>query len=158
MRVYIIQHAHAIPRADNPPVRTLSDTGIEETRRLANILNGDGATVHRIMHVGTDWTKDNAEKLAKFLESDARVIQTPYPLTKDGSLDAFIDDLFTTSDDVAIAAPADVAMRSVTRLLTGREEPLIPAKSSGLCSCLERRDDDTWMLLWMVRPEHLPSV
>ena len=42
MRAYIIQHAEALPREDNPPVRTLSEKGTEDTRRLANYTAVDG--------------------------------------------------------------------------------------------------------------------
>ena len=155
MRTYIIQHAHAIPKEENPPVRTLSSKGIEETRRLAETLKKENASIDRFLHVGTAWTQDNAEKLANFLNSDGIVSKTPYPLEREGNLDDFIDDLNLTPDNVAATLPADVALRSVTRLLTGREEPFIPGKSSGLCSCLERNEDGNWTLLWMVRPEHL---
>ena len=155
MLTYIIQHAHAIPREENPPVRTLSSKGIDETRRLAKTMKKEDATINRFLHVDTAWTQDNAEKLADFLSSDGIVTKTPYPLEREGSIDDFIDDLNKTSDNVAATLPADVAMRTVTRLLTGREEPCIPGKSSGLCSCLERSEDGVWTLLWMVRPEHL---
>ena len=53
------------------------------------------------------------------------------------------------------ATPSDVAMRAVTRLLTGREDPVISGKEPGLCSCLERGDDGVWKLLWMVKPDQL---
>jgi len=155
MRVYIIQHAQAIPKDQNPPVRILTDKGIEDTRRLATILNGEGVTVDRFMHVGTAWTQDNAEKLANFMESNSPVVQTSYPLLGKNNIDDFIDELGKTSDNIAISTPADVAMRSVTRLLTGKEEPWIPVKSEGLCSCLERGEDGSWNLLWMLRSEHL---
>ena len=72
MRAYIIQHAEALPREDNPPVRTLSEKGTEDTRRLANYIKADGTTIDRFMHVGSDWTKDNAEKFAKFMGAEGK--------------------------------------------------------------------------------------
>ena len=157
MRAYIIQHAEALPREDNPPVRTLSEKGTEDTRRLAEYLNNEGSTIDRYMHVGTDWTLDHAEKLAKFMGAEGKVSETPYALTREIDITPFIDDLNSTSDTVMASTPSDVAMRAVTRLLTGRESPVIPGKAYGLCCCLERGDDGVWTLLWMVKPDQLPG-
>jgi phosphohistidine phosphatase SixA len=157
MRAYIIQHAEARRVEDNPPVRTLSEKGTEDTYRLANYINSSGDVADRFMHVGSEWTQDNAEKLAKFMGSEGKASQTPYVLTRETDITAFIDDLNSTSDTVVASTPSDVAMRAVTRLLTGREDPVILAKASGLCSCLERGDDGVWKLLWMVKPDQLPG-
>jgi len=80
MRVYIIQHAEAMPKADNPPVRLLTDKGVDDTRRLAGILKAEGVAIDRVLHVGTDWTRDNAEKLATFLASNIVAAQTSYQI------------------------------------------------------------------------------
>lgn len=157
MRAYIIQHAEALRVEDNPPVRTLSEKGTEDTRQLANYVKSSGDAVDRFMHVGSEWTKDNAEKLAKFMGAEGKASQTPYVLTRETDITAFIDDLNSTSDTVVAVTPSDVAMRAVTCLLTGREEPVIPVKATGLCSCLERGDDGVWKLLWMVKPDQLPG-
>jgi phosphohistidine phosphatase SixA len=157
MRAYIIQHAEALPREDNPPVRTLSEKGTEDTRRLAEYIKSGGATIDRFMHVGSDWTKDNAEKFAKFSGAEGKATETPYILTRETDITDFINDLNATSDSVMAATPSDVAMRAVTRLLTGREDPVIPGKEPGLCSCLERGDDGVWTLLWVVKPDQLPG-
>lgn len=157
MRAYIIQHAEALPREDNPPVRTLSEKGTEDTRRLAEYIKLSGDVVDRFMHVGSEWTIDNAEKFAKFMGAEGKATKTPYVLTRETDITAFLDDLNATSDTVMAATPSDVGMRAVTRLLTGREDPVISVKSSGLCSCLERGEDGVWKLLWMVKPDQLPD-
>lgn len=156
MRAYIIQHAEALRVEDNPPVRTLSEKGTEDTRRLANYIKSSGNQVDRFMHVGSEWTLDNAEKFAKFMGAEGQASEAPYVLTRETDITAFISDLNSTSDNVMASTPSDVAMRAVTRLLTDREDPVIPIKATGLCSCLERGDDGVWKLLWMVKPDQLP--
>ena len=77
MRAYIIQHAEALRVEDNPPIRTLSEKGTEDTRRLANYIKSSGDQIDRFMHVGSEWTLDNAEKFAKFMGQKGKHLKHP---------------------------------------------------------------------------------
>ncbi|MGY8991431.1 MAG: hypothetical protein ACKVHL_07565 [Rhodospirillales bacterium] len=69
MRLYLINHAHAVPReeAENMSKRPLSDKGRTDTVNLAKFLKANNETVDRVLHVDTSWTLENAELLSKEL-------------------------------------------------------------------------------------------
>ncbi len=156
MRLYLINHAHAVPRdrVTDTSKRPLSDKGRKDTVNFANFLKKTGETVDRILHVDTSWTLENAELLSKEL-GGVKVEATAYPLKADDDATPFIDEMNNCSENVALAGPSKVCYQVVGKLLAGRTEPHVAAFANGVCVCLERNDDGTWIMQWMIRPEQL---
>jgi phosphohistidine phosphatase len=156
MRLYLINHAHAVPReeAENMSKRPLSDKGRTDTVNLAKFLKANNETVDRVLHVDTSWTLENAELLSKEL-GGIKCEATAYALQADDDIAPFIAEVTSCSDNVALAGPSNVCYKAVGQLLAGRQEPYLTAFANGVCVCLERADDGTWIMQWMNRPEQL---
>ena len=156
MRLYMINHAHAIPReeVEDMSKRPLSDKGRADTKKLAKFLKANGERVDRVLHVDTSWTRENAELLGKEL-GGVKVAATAYPLQADDDVAPFIAEVNKSTENTALAGPSNVCLKAVTQLLAGRQTPYAVNFANGVCVCLERADDGAWTLEWMNRPEQL---
>jgi len=156
MRLYLITHAHALPReeVEDMSKRPLSDKGRADTKNLAKFLKANNETVDRILHVDTSWTLENAELLGKEL-GGVNVAATGYSLQADDDVAPFVAEVNSCTDNVALTGPSNICFKTVAQLLAGRQEPYLTAFANGVCVCLERADDGSWIMQWMNRPEQL---
>lgn len=156
MRLYLINHHHAVPRDEAPDMskRPLSDKGRQDTKNLATFLKANGENIDRVLHVETSWTRENAELLAQEL-GGVKVEATGYALQADDVIDPFVDEMNSCADNVALTGPSNICFKTMSQLLAGRQEPYVSAFANGVCACLERGDDGAWTLQWMNRPEQL---
>jgi phosphohistidine phosphatase len=156
MRLYLINHAHAVPREEVTDMnnRPLSDKGRTDTVNLAKFMKANGEKVDRILHVDTSWTLENAELLAKEL-GGVKVEATSYALQSDDDIKPFIEEVNGCTDNVALTGASNSCFKAVGQLLAGRQEPYLTAFANGVCVCLERSDDGLWIMQWMNRPEQL---
>ena len=156
MRLYLLNHAHAVPREEVQDMskRPLSDRGRRDTRSLARFLQANNEEVDRVLHVDTSWTRENAHLLGQEL-GGVKVEATAYPLQADDDIAPFIDELSDCSDNLVLAGPSKICLKSISQLLAGRQQPYLASFANGVCVCLERAADGTWAIQWMCRPEQL---
>ncbi len=156
MRLYLINHHHAVPRdeVEDMSKRPLSDRGRTDAKNLAAFLKKNGEKIDRVLHVDTSWTQENAELLGEQL-GGVKVEATSYPLQADDAVAPFIDEMNGCQENTALAGPSNICFKATSTLLAGREEPYVVTLGNGVCVCLERADDGSWSLQWMNRPEQL---
>ena len=156
MRLYLLNHAHAVPREEVRDLsnRPLSDKGRYDPRTLAKFLSDNNEKVDRILHVDTSWTRENAQLLGQQL-GGTKVEATAYPLQADDEITPFIEEVCSSTDNLLLAGPSNICLKSISQLWSGRQEPYVASFANGVCACLERSSDGTWALQWMSRPEHL---
>ena len=156
MRLYLICHAHAVPREETEDLnkRPLSDRGRRDARNLAKFLKDNNESIDRILHVDTSWTRENAELMGQEL-GGVKVEATAYPLKADDDIAPFIAEIAASSSNIALTGPSNICFKTISQLLTGRQQPYVAAFANGVCACLERADDGTWAIQWMNRPEQL---
>ena len=153
MRLYVIQHGESVPKEVDPE-RRLSEKGIEDVTRLARMLQLSGVSVARVLHSG----KARAAKTAMLLAAEiapsikAQIISGIAPMD---STESFIRRLRDWTEDVLVVSHQPFAGKLVSCLLCGDDETLSTAFLPGSVVCLERGDDYTWRMLWMIRPEML---
>ena len=94
MRLYLINHAHAVPReeVEDMSKRPLSDKGRTDTKNLAKFLKTNGEKVDRVLHVDTSWTQENAELLGQEL-CGVKVAATSYALQANDDVAPFVDEV-----------------------------------------------------------------
>jgi len=150
MRVYLVQHADAVPE-DVDPERPITAAGREMTRRVARWLAATGrARPTEILHSRKLRAKQTAELFA-------RALATP-PLRE-------IDGL-APGDDVEIAAASARAAegdlmfvghlphinRLASFLVSGNADANVVRFRNAGVVCLER-ESGAWVLVWAVAPE-----
>ncbi len=159
MKLYLVQHAEAVPAEDNPD-RPLSDNGRTDVRRVASFLAGS-VRVGRIIHSPKTRARDTAVLLAQALGPGGVVEEAASGLAPNDATDALARAIAGWSDDAMVVGHLPFMDRLASRLVAGSEEANVAAFQPGTVACLERADGDEdsngggWALAWMVRPELL---
>ncbi len=157
MRVYLVQHAEAVPAEDNPD-RPLSDNGRSDVRRVASFL-ARSVRVGRIVHSPKMRARDTAVLLAQALGPGGVVEEAASGLAPNDPTDALAGAIAGWSEDTMVVGHLPFMGRLASRLVAGSEEANVAAFQPGTVVCLERADGGEdgggWALAWMVRPELL---
>ena len=150
MHLYLVQHAEAKPREDDPQ-RSLSDQGRADIEKVATFLGERGLPVSRIIHSGKLRARQTAETLAERLKATGGVSETEDlaplddPAVWAGRLSEFDENLMLVGHLPHMGKLAAL-------LVTGdADQPLVTFKPGGVV-CLERDDEGRWSLRWMVVP------
>ena len=159
MKLYLVQHAEAVPAEDNPD-RPLSDKGRSDVRRVASFL-ARSVHVGRIVHSPKMRARDTAVLLAQALGPGGVVEEAASGLAPNDSVEVAADLIAGWSEDTMVVGHLPFMGRLVSHLVAGSEEANVAAFQPGTVVCLERDDggedgdDGGWALAWMVRPELL---
>jgi phosphohistidine phosphatase len=153
MKLYLVQHGAALAKEDDPS-RPLSEAGRQDVQAVAEFLKGAGTRVERVWHSG----KSRAEQTANLL---AKAVLPRGKIEKVGGIDpnddvaGFVSDADVWEQDILVVGHLPFLSRLVARLVAGDPEHELVEFHPGSVVCLERRDVDRWMLLWMIRPDLL---
>jgi len=151
MRLYLIQHAEAKSKEDDPQ-RPLTQRGSRDTRKIASYLREhSGSGNHRIVHSGKLRARQTAEIINEYLGSDIELTEEEGLKPRDNP-EIWAKIIEKTKDDLIIVGHLPHLYRLVSKLLTGDENlKLVTFQNSGLL-CLEQEDKQPWTILWMVIP------
>lgn len=152
MRLYLVQHGEALS-ADDDPARPLSEAGRRDVAALAQFLETSGLTIARVVHSGKLRAEETAAILAPALASTAP-IESQAGLAPNDSVTEFARRAASWYADHLVVGHLPFMDRATAYLVTGAEAPGVVAFRPGSIVCLER-DDGSWRLAWMVRPELL---
>ena len=152
MRIYLVQHGEALAE-DRDPARPLSEAGRRDVAALARFLETSNLGIQCVIHSGKLRAQETAAILAPALAPVATIENQDGLAPKDSVTD-FAGKVAGWRDNRLVVGHLPFMDRAVAYLLTGAEDPGVVAFRPGSMVCLER-EDDTWRLAWMVRPELL---
>ena len=160
MRVYLVQHAEAVP-ADENPDRPLSEKGRNDARRVASFL-ARSVRVGRVIHSPKTRARDTAVLLAQALGPGGVVEEAASGLAPDDSVEVAADLIAGWSDDTMVVGHLPFMGRLAAYLVAGSEDADVVAFQPGTVACLERAGGEDaedgedgegdWAVAWMVRP------
>jgi phosphohistidine phosphatase len=155
MRLYLVQHGEAVAE-DVDPARPLSETGRADVAKMARFLAAGGLRVAQVLHSG----KLRAEQTAVLLA--AAVAPGMTPVTRAGlnpkdPTDEIARAVSTWDRDAMLVGHLPFMAKLVSRLVAGREDAGVAAFHPGSVVCLERTEQQRWVIAWMVRPDVLPG-
>lgn len=153
MKLYLVQHGEALPKEDHPD-RPLSDKGKQDLRKLAAFLEKAGIRASRILHSGKTRAGESAQLLAAALAPGAQTAQIEGLAPKD-PVEPVADRIADWQDDAVLVGHLPFMGKLASFLVTGEPGKSVAAFRPGSMICLERGADDTWSILWMLRPELL---
>jgi phosphohistidine phosphatase len=150
MALFLVQHGKAKPK-DVDPVRGLSEDGIAEAERIADVARGYGVRVGVIRHSGKQRAAQTAVIFAAALEPERGIER----LEGIGPLDdvyAFADSL-DSGEDAMIVGHLPFLERLTGLLTAGSAETTVFEFQNGGVVCL---DVDTegggWLIRWSLSP------
>ena len=153
MRLYLVQHGLAKSEEEDPE-RPLSHKGISESEMVAGRLASLHIGVDSIFHSPKLRARETALIFAGQLKPLAIAAQREGLAPKDDSA-IWKNRLQGEEGDVMLVGHLPHLARLASLLLCGdSEREMVNFKNSGVL-CLERGDDGSWSVSWMLVPEPL---
>lgn len=161
MKLYLIQHAEAKPKQDDPE-RPLTDAGVEAARRVARFLRDTGAvSVAEVRHSTKRRAKETAEILIAGLGVRVSVREVP-DLEPLDDVAPVAKALASEPHDLMLVGHLPHLNRLASRLVCGDERAQAFEFRQGGVLCLERPARESaeegasaWVVRWMLVPELL---
>ena len=155
MKLYLVQHGEAVPKAEDPE-RPLSEQGSRDVLAVAALLQAGGVRVEKVWHSGKARAEQTARLLAGAVLARGRKPQAIEGITPNAAVADFSLDADVWEEDTLVVGHLPFMARLVALLTTGDSEREIVSYYPGSVVCLERADAGHWVVLWMVRPDMLP--
>ena len=157
MRVYLIHHADALTKEQNP-IRPLSPKGRGQADRLGVRLRALGVSPARILHSDKQWTLETAQRIAARLGIENRAATASYPINTDDPIAPFLAEIAATRGDIMMCGHVDYLLRSASQLVCGNEKKKVVEfkPGNGTLVCLEGEGND-WVITYMWREDHAPG-
>ncbi len=151
MRLYLVQHAAAIPK-DEDPDRPLSAQGRADIDRMATFLTlGKAVAVGSIRHSGKTRAAQTAEVLAERLQPLAGVsaVEGLKPLDDPAP---WAERLKGEQEDLMLVGHLPFMARLAALMVSGDPDVEVVRFQPGGTLCLERDETGRWAIGWLVVP------
>jgi phosphohistidine phosphatase len=150
MKLYLIQHGLAFPKAKDPE-RPLSVQGETQTHRTAEYLKSRSIEVNAIWHSTKLRAAQTAEIIAAAIACGNRLARDD--MNPNDPVKKFPEEILGSKMEIMMVGHLPFLQKLAGRLLTGSEESdIIAFKSSGVL-CLDY--DEKWQIDWLVPVEHM---
>ena len=153
MKLYLTQHGEAHSKEQDPD-RSLTQKGIDDVEKIGVFLKRPGVKVSRIIHSGKLRARQTAELLAKQISENVE-LEIVGNINPNDSPEAFAWQSGSWEDDTLIVGHLPFMARLVSHLTHGEEDRQMVAYKPGSVVCLERGENEQWLINWMIRPDLL---
>ena len=120
--------------------------------RLADLLGRSGVRVARVVHSGKTRARQTADAFAQAL-TPGRQSEAGVGLHPNDPTDTLADEAGRLGDDMVVVGHLPNVGKLVARLVSGREDAGVVAFRPGAVVCLERGEDGSWTIAWMLYPD-----
>ena len=150
MALYLVQHGKSSPKTMDPE-KGLSEEGVQEVTRIAQVAAGYGCKIGTIFHSGKKRAEQTASILASNLKPEGGVKQI-------GGIDP-LDDVvpfaktLSVEDDTMVVGHLPFMERLTSYLIIGSQEPPVFQFQNGGIVCLDRGPGtQAWIIKWALMP------
>jgi phosphohistidine phosphatase len=150
MALFLVQHGKSLPK-DEDPKKGLSQEGVAETKRIAEVAKGYNVLVSGITHSGKTRARQTAEIFESVLKPE-QGIQESSGLNPIDDVGAFAEKIDSTANRMLVGH-LPFMERMTSFLITGSmERPVFKFQNSGIV-CLDK-DSATgfWVIKWALVP------
>ena len=150
MALYLVQHGKCLEKKADPS-RPLSNEGISEVKRIAEVAKGYGVKIGTIKHSGKKRARETAELFNTIVGSDKGVCEIDGMAPLD-DVERFAKDL-TPAENQMLVGHLPFMERLAAFLITGQKEKPVFRFQNGGIVCLELfPDTDAWAVKWALMP------
>jgi len=153
MKLYLVQHAKAVSKEADPE-RPLTEEGIRDARKVAGFIKPLELCVDYLWHSGKKRAEQTADILADvIIINKGKTARTG--LDPNDDVIAFKDKLGKSRQDIMTVGHLPFWAKLASLLVAGSESANTVAFRNAGIVCLNRLDDNTWQLEWMITPDIL---
>ncbi len=149
MRIYLVQHGEA-KSEDVDPERSLTEKGIEETERIAEILNRKGIKIFKIYHSGKKRAYQTANIFSEILDVPSEKSEGLNPLD---DINLWFEKIKNEDNDIMIVGHLPFLERLSSKILCGNEDLKIVKFRYSCVVCLEKTELNVFFIKWFLVPE-----
>lgn len=150
MALFLVQHGKSLPK-EKDPNKGLSEGGIHETERIAQVAKRYGVHVSSIAHSGKTRARQTADIFASALRPDGD-IQEISGLNPLDDVTAVSDSIDSTEDRMLVGH-LPFMERLTAYLITGSiERPVFKFQNSGIVCLNKAPDTKSWVIKWALMP------
>jgi phosphohistidine phosphatase len=153
MKLYLVQHGEATTE-EVDPARPLTAKGRSDVQKIASFLKGAGVRPGAILHSGKTRARQTAEIIAAQLGPDCQVTERD-GLAPNDPVKGIASEISGMANDLMIVGHLPFLGKLASLLLSGSESKNAVAFRQGGAVCLQRNEDQSWQVAWMVTPELL---
>ena len=153
MKLYLMQHGEATTEEVDPS-RPLTAKGRSDVQKIALFLKGAGVDPRLILQSGKMRARQTAEIVAAQLGPDCQVKERG-GLAPNDPVSPPTKEFSGMADDLMIVGHLPFLGKLASMLLAGSEAKNVVAFRQGGVICLQRNEDQSWQVAWMVTPELL---
>ena len=151
MALYLVQHGQSLPK-DVDPDQGLSDEGIAETKRIAEVALNYRIHVALIKQSGKKRARQTADIFANTLQPSGGVEETAglKPMDDVSAFSAGLD----AGANVMLVGHLPFMERMAAYLVTGSaDRPIFKFQNSGIV-CLDKDPNSgSWIIVWTLMPK-----
>ena len=149
MALFLVQHGLSLPK-EKDPERGLSEKGLEDTKKIAEVAKVYKIPVSMIVHSG----KNRAEKTALIFNKTLDLKESCKKMQGINPLDdvKIIGDEIDPNANIMIVGHLPFMERLVSYLVTEKEELRIYKFQNSGIVCLDN-EDDKWFIKWTLNPD-----
>ena len=152
MNLYLVQHAEAKPKKEDPK-RPLSEKGRADIQKVAAyVARHTSIELNQINHSGKTRARQTAAALAEDLQPSEGISQVA-DLTPLAEASAWATRLAEMTEDVMLVGHLPHLSKLASLLLCQDDTKTVVAFQMGGLVCLGRDEAGDWALRWMVTPE-----
>ncbi len=153
MKLYLIQHGEATAEEIDPS-RPLTAKGRSDVQKIASFLKGVRVRPVVILHSGKTRARQTAEIIAAEIGPDCQVKERE-GLAPNDPVMVLAKEIVGMTNDLMIVGHLPFLGKLASLLIAGSESKNLVAFRQGGAVCLQRNEDKTWQVAWMVTPELL---
>ena len=151
MSIYLVQHGVSLPK-DIDPEKGLSEEGVAEVQRIAEVAQGYGVRVARVCHSGKKRARQTAELFAARLQPAEGLAQID-GLNPLDDVTVLATGLESDSDTMYVGH-LPFMERLAAFLLTGSyEKPIFKFQNGGIVCLYEDATLGSWVIKWALMPK-----
>ena len=153
MKIYCIRHGEAKTDLEDPR-RPLSIQGNVDINKMADFMVVNGVCTSHILHSGVLRAEQTASIIAEKLNL-TEMLEQCSGLDGGAPVQPMVDMINAWEDDTVVVSHLPFVSDLVSALLMDQENSQIVSFSPGTLVCLERCEQQRWLLSWVMRPEVL---
>lgn len=154
MELILVQHGSSAPKTEDPE-RPLTETGREETARVAAWLAVSGVSPSHVRHSGKRRAAETAAIMALVLKP-AGGVDGMSGLNPNDDVALLAEALNRRQEDIMLVGHLPNLARLASLLLAGDPDlDVVRFRNSGAV-CIGR-EDNGWSLRWAITPESVPQ-